>query len=165
MPQFFYTVKDTNGKTTSDTTEAFSEDALVDRLQKDGYYILKVQSLAEVRQKTKPVEANVKYSHNGIKLDDKIVFARQLEGLAQKGDVPFGLSTSGNSKNVIEAVKKAKVMGLTTISLTGCGGGQLAALTDVSIVVPSNVTARIQESHLCVYHTICELVENKFAKS
>lgn len=91
-----------------------------------------------------------------------IIFARQIEGLAQKGDVAFGISTSGNSKNVIEGIKKAKRMGLTTISLTGGLGGKLAKLTDVSIVVPSKKTARIQESHLCIAHTICELVENQF---
>jgi len=91
-----------------------------------------------------------------------IIFSRQLEGLAQKGDVAFGISTSGNSKNVIEGIKKAKRLGLKTISLTGCLGGKLAKLTDISLVVPSNKTARIQESHICIAHTICELVENQF---
>ena len=91
-----------------------------------------------------------------------IIFSRQLEGLAQRGDVAFGISTSGNSRNVIEGIKKAKRMGLTTISLTGCDGGKLAKLTDISLIVPSNKTARIQESHLCIAHTICELVENQF---
>ncbi len=91
-----------------------------------------------------------------------IVFARQIEGLGQKGDIAFGISTSGNSKNVVEAVKKAKSMGLTTITLTGCSGGQLAQISDICVIVPSNVTARIQESHICIYHSICELVENQF---
>lgn len=92
-----------------------------------------------------------------------IIFSRQIEGLAQKGDVAFGISTSGNSKNVIEGIKKAKRLGLTTISLTGCLGGKLAKLTDISLVVPSNKTARIQESHICIAHAICELVENQFS--
>lgn len=91
-----------------------------------------------------------------------VVFARQIEGLGQRGDIAFGISTSGNSKNVIEGIKKAKRKGLTTISLTGCGGGKLAKLTDISLVVPSKKTARIQESHICIAHTICELVEKKF---
>ena len=91
-----------------------------------------------------------------------IVFARQIEGLGKKGDVAFGISTSGNSKNVIAAIQKAKELGLKTITLTGNDGGQVAKLSDLSIVVSSQKTARIQESHLCIYHTICELVENQF---
>lgn len=89
------------------------------------------------------------------------VFSRQVEGLARPGDLAWAISTSGNSRNVIEAVNKAKEMGLTTVSLTGCDGGGLAKLTDISIIVPSRDTARIQESHICVAHTICELVENR----
>ena len=92
-----------------------------------------------------------------------IVFSRQIEGIGQKGDVAFGLSTSGNSKNVIEGIKKARTLGLKTISLTGCKGGKLAKLTDISLVVPSANTARIQESHICMAHALCELVENHFA--
>jgi D-sedoheptulose 7-phosphate isomerase len=75
----------------------------------------------------------------------------------------WAISTSGNSRNVIEAVNKAKEMGLKTVSLTGCDGGGLAKLTDISIIVPSRDTARIQESHICIAHTICELVENRFS--
>jgi len=92
-----------------------------------------------------------------------IVFARQIEGLGQKGDVAIGLSTSGNSANVIKAVEKAKAMGIKTISLTGCKGGKLAPLTDIKLIVPSDITARIQESHICMFHAICELVEKNFA--
>ncbi len=66
-----------------------------------------------------------------------VIFARQIEGLAQQGDLAFGISTSGNSRNVIEGIKQAKKMGLKTISLTGCSGGELAPLTDISIIVPS----------------------------
>lgn len=90
-----------------------------------------------------------------------VIFARQVEGLGQRGDLAFGISTSGNSRNVVEGIRAAKKMGLKTISLTGCGGGKLAPLTDISIIVPSSETARIQESHLCVAHAICELVENQ----
>ncbi|MBP9853485.1 MAG: D-sedoheptulose 7-phosphate isomerase [Candidatus Omnitrophica bacterium] len=91
------------------------------------------------------------------------IFSRQIEGLGRKGDVAFGLSTSGNSKNVILAIQKAKELGLKTIVLSGCGGGQLKDKADVNIVVPSTSTARIQESHMCIYHAICELVENQFS--
>jgi D-sedoheptulose 7-phosphate isomerase len=91
------------------------------------------------------------------------VFSRQVEGLARPGDLVWAISTSGNSRNVIEAVNKAKEMGLKTVSLTGCDGGGLAKLTDISIIVPSRDTARIQESHICIAHTICELVENRFS--
>ncbi|MBF0490847.1 MAG: D-sedoheptulose 7-phosphate isomerase, partial [Candidatus Omnitrophica bacterium] len=93
-----------------------------------------------------------------------IVFSRQLEALGQKGDVLVGISTSGNSKNVLEAVKKAKELGMTTIGVTGGTGGQLASLCDITIVAASAKTARIQESHLCIFHSICELVENALTK-
>lgn len=92
-----------------------------------------------------------------------IVFARQIEGLGRRGDLAFGISTSGNSKNVIEGIKQAKSMGLKTVSLTGHNGGTLAKLTDLSLIVPSSNTARIQESHICIAHTICELVEDQLS--
>ena len=94
-----------------------------------------------------------------------IVFARQLQGLGRKGDAAIAISTSGNSKNVIEAVKLAKRMGIKTIGLLGGSGGNLAPLVDIKIIVPSKVTARIQESHICIMHTICELVEEQFVNS
>jgi len=90
-----------------------------------------------------------------------IIFSRQIEGLGNKNDIAFGISTSGNSKNVIEGILKAKKMGMRTITLTGCSGGKLAKLSDISLIVPSENTARIQESHICIEHTICELVENQ----
>ena len=89
-----------------------------------------------------------------------IVFARQLEGLGRRGDIAFALSTSGNSKNVIEGIKKAKQIGMKAIAFTGCKGGKLAPLCDLSLIVASDNTARIQESHICFAHIICELVEN-----
>jgi len=94
-----------------------------------------------------------------------IVFARQIEGLAKQGDVALALSTSGNSKNVIEGIHQAKAMKLKTISLTGCAGGALAKLTDISIIVASKNTARIQESHSCIAHAICDLVEQNCCSS
>jgi len=90
----------------------------------------------------------------------EIVFSRQLQALGQKGDVLIAISTSGNSKNILAAVKEAKTMGITTIGVTGGSGGQLAAVSDIPIVAASSITARVQESHLVIFHTICELVEN-----
>jgi len=89
-----------------------------------------------------------------------IVFSRQLQALGQKGDVLIAISTSGNSKNILEAVKQAKSLGITSVGVTGGNGGQLAGLCDIAIVAASSKTARIQESHLVIFHTICELVEN-----
>ena len=93
-----------------------------------------------------------------------IVFSRQIEGLARPNDIVIGISTSGNSKNIIAGIAQAKKMGLKTVSLTGCGGGMLAPLSDISLVVSSNVTARVQEAHICFLHIICELVEKNFYK-
>ena len=92
-----------------------------------------------------------------------IVFARQLAGLGQRGDVAVGLSTSGNSRNVLAAFEQARSMGIVTVAFTGGDGGKLAPLADVAIIVPSKVTARVQESHICAAHAICELVENALA--
>ncbi|MCF0155484.1 MAG: D-sedoheptulose 7-phosphate isomerase [Veillonella sp.] len=90
------------------------------------------------------------------------VFARQVQGLGQAGDVLVGISTSGNSKNVVKAVEEAKAMGLKTIAFTGQGGGRLGELCDATVAVPSKVTARIQEMHILVGHIICELVEEDY---
>ena len=92
-----------------------------------------------------------------------IVFSRQLQALGQKGDVLIAISTSGNSKNVLEAVKQAKALGITSVGVTGGKGGQLAGLCDIAIIAASTKTARIQESHLVIFHSICELVENSLA--
>ncbi len=89
----------------------------------------------------------------------EIVFAKQIEALGQKNDVAIGISTSGKAKNVVLAIKQAKKMSLKTITLIGADGGELAKLADVSLVVPSSVTARIQEAHITIGHIVCELVE------
>ncbi|MCX5686226.1 MAG: D-sedoheptulose 7-phosphate isomerase [Candidatus Omnitrophica bacterium] len=91
-----------------------------------------------------------------------VTFSRQIEALGKSGDVALGISTSGNSKNVIEAVKKAKAIGMKTISLTASGGGKLKNESDISIVVDSKDTPRIQESHILIGHILCELVEEEF---
>ncbi|MFC1645622.1 SIS domain-containing protein [Candidatus Omnitrophota bacterium] len=95
----------------------------------------------------------------GNDLGFEMVFARQIESLANKNDVLFLISTSGESKNMIEAVKKAKEVGVSTIAFTGEGGKEFAKSCDFSFVAPSNNTARIQEAHICVGHVICELIE------
>src|SRR3989338_247370 len=87
------------------------------------------------------------------------IFERQVESLAKKGDVLIGLSTSGNSKNVIKAMEKGKELGTINISLTGKKGGKLKETSDININVESDNTPRIQECHLLAYHIICELVE------
>lgn len=88
------------------------------------------------------------------------IFARQLEGLAQEGDVAVGLSTSGNSRNVVKALHKAKDLRVATVGLTGASGGQMAGLCNICICVPSTVTARVQEVHLAIGHILCALVED-----
>lgn len=90
----------------------------------------------------------------------EIVFAKQVEALAQKNDLVIGISTSGKAKNVAAGIKQAKKMGIKTVALTGGDGGELARLADVSLIVPSSVTARIQEAHITLGHIICELIED-----
>ncbi len=91
--------------------------------------------------------------------DYSIIFSRQLEALCQPNDVVIGLSTSGNSENVLKGIETAKQCGAFTIGLTGCSGGRLAQLVDLSITIPSDVTARIQEAHIFIGHSLCEYVE------
>jgi D-sedoheptulose 7-phosphate isomerase len=90
------------------------------------------------------------------------VFSRQLEAMASAGDVAVGLTTSGNSPNVLLALELARKIGMKTVVFTGSGGGKCAALADVLLDVPSTHTARIQEAHAVIYHTICQLVEQFF---
>ena len=84
-----------------------------------------------------------------------------MEGLATNKDVTIGISTSGNARNVITGLLEAKKLGVKTIALTGSGGGELSAIADIALVVPSDNTARIQESHITIGHILCELVEEK----
>lgn len=92
------------------------------------------------------------------------VFSRQLEGQAQKGDVFFGISTSGNSKNIVEAFKKAKEIGVVTVSLIGNKECEMEKLSDYTIKVPSTKTPRIQECHILIGHIICGIIENELFK-
>lgn len=91
------------------------------------------------------------------------VFARQLEALAAPGDVAVGLSTSGNSPSVIQAIVRARRLGLFTIALTGSSGGRLRGIVDVLIAVPSEETPRIQECHILAGHALCDAVEQAMA--
>jgi len=87
------------------------------------------------------------------------VFARQIEGLGESGDVAIGITTSGGSKNVVEALTMAKDRGLTTVAVTGRDGGEAGRIADVHLNVPDRSTARVQEVHRTLLHVICELVE------
>lgn len=89
------------------------------------------------------------------------LFARQIRAHGQKGDVAIAISTSGNSPNVLKGVEAARAIGLTTIAWTGGSGGKLAGMVDHPFIVPSKVTARIQESHITLGHVLCELIEDQ----
>lgn len=91
------------------------------------------------------------------------VFSRQVEALVNKNDVVIGLSTSGNSPNVIKAIEAAKAKGAKTIGLTGGKGGLITKVADLAITVPSDNTPRIQEAHITIGHIVCELVERELA--
>jgi D-sedoheptulose 7-phosphate isomerase len=87
------------------------------------------------------------------------VFERQVEALGSEGDVLLAISTSGNSKNCVKALKLAKAMGIHTVAYTGNKGGAMAALADINIIIPSDTTMNIQESHLALEHIYCMVVE------
>lgn len=87
------------------------------------------------------------------------VFTRQVEALVRGGDVVVGISTSGNSSNIVKALAKAREQGAVTVGLTGRGGGKMKDLCDICIRIPSDVTARIQEAHLLVEHLVCQRIE------
>lgn len=95
-------------------------------------------------------------------VDPAMVFAQQVYGYGQGGDVFLGLSTSGNSANVVLAAKVAAAKGMKVITMTGRNGGKLKELSDVCMIVPAQVTADIQEYHLPVYHTLCAMLEEHF---
>lgn len=98
---------------------------------------------------------------NDYSYDD--VFARQIEGIGRPGDIFIGISTSGNSKNVVKAVEKAKEIGVKTIGFLGKDGGKLKDLTDMNLIIPYKSTARVQEHHILSIHLICEIVEKEMA--
>ncbi len=91
-----------------------------------------------------------------------LVYSRMIDGIGQRGDLLVGLSTSGNSLNIIRAFESAKQKEMTTVAFTGITGGQMKALSDQLINIPSSDTPRIQESHIMVGHIICQLVEERY---
>lgn len=91
------------------------------------------------------------------------VFSRQVEAYGAKGGVVIGLSTSGNSANVITAFETGRSLGLTTMGMTGEGGGKMAAVSDILLDVPSRVTPLIQQVHICLYHYLCQEIETRLA--
>jgi D-sedoheptulose 7-phosphate isomerase len=92
----------------------------------------------------------------------EFVFSRQLEALAQAGDLFIGISTSGNSEGILKAFESAKKVNCKTLGLSGRNGGKMNGLCDLNIVVPSDVTARIQEMHILIGHILCKAVDNEF---
>ena len=97
----------------------------------------------------------------GNDYDFSEIFSKQIRAIGQSGDIAWGISTSGNSANVLKALEVAKKMGLVTVAFTGKDGGQIAKVADLSINVSSSVTARIQEVHITAGHAICDLVDIK----
>lgn len=91
-----------------------------------------------------------------------LVFARQLEGVGQSGDVLIGLSTSGNSPNVLRAFDKAREMGIHTVALVGRSGGKMAQAAELAISAPADTSAHIQEMHITIGHLVCDLIEKEF---
>lgn len=89
------------------------------------------------------------------------VFSRQMEGMGSEGDLFIGISTSGNSENIVNAIHSAKAKGVTTVALVGRDGGEMARISDYAIIVPSNATPRIQESHILIGHMICDIIEKE----
>lgn len=90
------------------------------------------------------------------------VFSRQIEAFAQPGDLFIGISTSGNSQGILNALKSAQEIGCKTLGLSGRNGGKMNGLCDLNIIVPSDVTARIQEMHILIGHILCKAVDDSF---
>jgi D-sedoheptulose 7-phosphate isomerase len=88
------------------------------------------------------------------------IFSRQVEALCRPEDLLVGISTSGNSANVLRAIEEGKRIGAKTVAMTGAGGGKLATICDLTLVVPSRVTARVQEAHILIGHILCELIDD-----
>ncbi len=137
-----------NGGSASDSLHLASE--IVGRFQKERRAMAAVSLNADVAAVT-AVANDYGYAS---------VFSRAVEGLMKPEDVLFGISTSGNSENVFQAILKSKEIGGRTIALLGKDGGKIKDLADISIVVPSECTARIQEAHIMIGHIICELIES-----
>lgn len=138
-----------NGGSASDALHIASE--IVGRFQKERKSYAAIALNADVAVMT-AVSNDYAYDQ---------VFARQVEGLLNELDVLLGISTSGNSANIIHAFEKAKQLGGKTILLSGRNGGVLCEIADIALVMPSEVTSHIQEGHECVYHILCGLLEQE----
>ncbi len=88
------------------------------------------------------------------------IFSRQIEALCNEGDVVIGISTSGNSANIVAGIETARSLGAHTVGLTGAGGGRLASLCDTTLAMPSGDTPRVQEAHILIGHILCDLIES-----
>ena len=93
------------------------------------------------------------------------VFVRQVAALGRRGDLAFGISTSGRSANVVRGLEAARTLGMKTVALTGSDGGAVGAAADIHINVPSDSTPRVQEAHLTLLHVICDLIEDAWTRS
>ncbi len=124
-----------------------------------GQFALKRQALAAIALNTNTSILTAVANDYGY----ETVFSRQIEALVKAGDIVIAISTSGNSANVIAAIKTAKMKGAKTIGLTGRNGGKLAEVADLVLIVPSESTPRIQEAHITIGHIVCELVERELA--
>lgn len=136
-----------NGGSASDALHLTGE--LIGRFQKERHSLAAISLNADIASLT-AIANDYGYEK---------VFSRQIEGIMKADDVLFAISTSGNSENVYQAVMKAKECGGKTIALLGHDGGKISAVSDVSIIVPDDKTARIQESHIMIGHILCELIE------
>jgi len=125
-----------------------------------GRYAVKRQALAAIALTTNSSSLTAIANDFGFEQ----IFARQLEALAKPQDLVLAISTSGNSANVLRALETAETLGLKKIGLTGNDGGKLRDLVDISVIVPSSSTPRIQEAHSLVIHILCGIVENAFVR-
>lgn len=123
------------------------------------YYIENLQETLSAISLVNEIGLMTAYSNDKV---SDLVFAQQVLGYGRKGDVLLGISTSGNSSNVVHAEKIARSLEMKVISLTGKGGGALSGLSDVLLAVPSTITYQIQEYHLPIYHAICLALEKEF---
>lgn len=123
------------------------------------YYIDNLQRALPAISLVSEIGLTTAYSNDNAA---DLVFAQQVLGYGKAGDVLLGISTSGNSDNVVHASRIAKTLGIKVISLTGAGGGKLKGLSDVLLAVPSSITYQVQEYHLPIYHTICLSLESEF---
>lgn len=132
----------------------------VDKFGEEGQYIAeRLQGALPSIALTSNSVLNTAFA-NDVAAD--LIFAQQVHGYGNAGDVLIGLSTSGNSVNVVRAMQVAKMKGVKTIGMTGSGGGRLKGICDITICVPQDCTPDIQELHLPVYHALCLMLEEEF---